>query len=305
MLLRHLQYLVALARERHFARAARSCSVTQPTLSAGIKQLEEEVGVLLVHRSQRFEGFTPEGERVLEWARRIVFEFDALKQEASRLRGELHGEIRIGAVPTAIPMLPILLNAFSTAHPQVTLSLRSCSSDEIQRGLDDHSMDAGVTYLDNEPLSQVRTLPLFSERYLLLLPMDHEVARATELPWSAVPPLRYCLLTPEMQNRRIIDEALAAAGVQMRPVVETDSVASLVPLLNTGEWASIVPQSVLALLPVDGRLAALRLVEPVVEHVLGLVVAARDPLTPLARALLDLASDLMKTPDTDPAPRTT
>jgi DNA-binding transcriptional LysR family regulator len=296
VLLRHLQYLVALARERHFARAARACSVTQPTLSAGVKQLEEEVGVLLVHRSQRFEGFTPEGERVLAWARRIVFECDALKQEASRLRGELHGEIRIGAVPTAIPLLPILLNAFTREHPEVTMSLRSCSSDEIQRGLDDHSMDAGVTYLDNEPLSQVRTRPLFKERYLLLLPMEHAVARATEVAWSDVPALRYCLLTRDMQNRRIIDEALASAGVAAQAIVETDSVASLVPLLNTGEWASIVPQSVMALLPVDGRLASLRLVSPEVEHELGLVVAARDPLTPLARALMELAESLMESP---------
>src|SRR5687767_15187804 len=67
-----LDFILALARERHFGRAAEACGVTQPTLSAGVKQLEEQMGVLLVNRGSRFQGFTPEGERVLEWARRIV-----------------------------------------------------------------------------------------------------------------------------------------------------------------------------------------------------------------------------------------
>jgi DNA-binding transcriptional LysR family regulator len=293
MLLRHLEYLVAIAREQHFARAAATCSVTQPTLSAGLKQLEEQIGVLLVRRGQRFEGFTPEGERVLAWARRIVLECEALKQEASRMRGELSGELRIGAVPTALPMLPILLSAFAAAHPSVTLSLRSCPSDEIQRGLEEHELEAGVTYLDNEPLSQVRTRTLFTERYLLLLPGEHEAARGAEIRWADVPDLRYCLLSPHMQNRRIIDEQLQAAGASISVIAETDSMAALVPLLHTGQWASIVPQSVLALLPVDGRLASVRLVDPALEHALGLAVPARDPLTPTAQALFDLASELL------------
>ena len=67
-----LEYLIALSREQHFGRAAETCGVTQPTLSAGIKQLEEMLGVLLVQRGSRFIGFTPEGERTLDWARRIV-----------------------------------------------------------------------------------------------------------------------------------------------------------------------------------------------------------------------------------------
>ncbi len=293
MLLRQLQYLVALARERHFARAAAACSVTQPTLSAGIKQLEEEVGVLLVLRSQRFEGLTPEGERVLEWAQRIVLEFDALKQEASRLRGELHGQIRIGAVPTAIPLLPTLVTAFSRSHPRVTVTLLQSSSDEILRQLDGHALDAGVTYLDEALLGHVRAIPLFLEHYVLLLPADHEVARGRdELPWSELPPLAYCMLTPNMQNRRIIDSQLRRARVNVAPAVETDSFATLVALLSTGDWASVVPQSLLGLLGERHDLKAVRLVEPALSNRLGLVVSGSDPLTPAARALLDITERL-------------
>ena len=81
-----LEYLIALAREKHFGHAAEACGVTQPTLSAGIKQLEETLGVLLVQRGSRFHSFTPEGERVLEWARRIVGDSRAMQQEVRALK---------------------------------------------------------------------------------------------------------------------------------------------------------------------------------------------------------------------------
>ena len=86
MIIRHLQYLTALARERHFARAAAACKVTQPTLSAGIKQLEESLGVLLVERGQRYVGVTPEGERTLAWAQRVLADYSGLRQELSEMR---------------------------------------------------------------------------------------------------------------------------------------------------------------------------------------------------------------------------
>ena len=83
-LLEKLEFLLALAREKHFGRAGETCGVTQPTLSAGIKQLEETFGVLLVNRGSRFQGFTAEGERVLDWARRIVGDTRAMRQECAR-----------------------------------------------------------------------------------------------------------------------------------------------------------------------------------------------------------------------------
>ena len=86
-----LEFIIALARERHFGRAAEACGVSQPTLSAGIKQLEEILGVLLVQRGSRFQGFTPEGERVLDWARRIVGDTRAMHQEIDALKRGLAG----------------------------------------------------------------------------------------------------------------------------------------------------------------------------------------------------------------------
>src|SRR4030081_1541329 len=95
-----LEFILALARERHFGRAAESCGVTQPTLSAGVKQLEETMGVLLVHRGSRFQSFTAEGERVLDWARRIVGDSRAMRQELAALRHGLTGPPRVASNPT-------------------------------------------------------------------------------------------------------------------------------------------------------------------------------------------------------------
>src|ERR1044072_8654170 len=96
------EFILALARERHFGHAAEACGVSQPTLFAGIKQLEDSFGVFWVQRASRFQGFTPEGERVLDWARRIVGDTRAMRQEIDALKRGLAGELRIAAIPTAL-----------------------------------------------------------------------------------------------------------------------------------------------------------------------------------------------------------
>ena len=92
-----LEFLIALAHERHFGRAAETCGVTQPTLSAGLKQLEGMLGVRLVNRGARFHDLTPEGQRVLDWARRICADARTLRAEIRGLRQGLAGHLRIGA----------------------------------------------------------------------------------------------------------------------------------------------------------------------------------------------------------------
>ena len=163
-----LEYLIALARERHFGRAAEACGVTQPTLSAGIKQLEEMLGVLLVQRGSRFIGFTPEGERTLDWARRIVGDSRAMREEINALRHGLTGQLRIAAIPTALAMVAPLTTPFRARHPDVRFTILSRTSIEILTLLENLEIDAGVTYLDNEPLGRVNAVPLYQESYQLL-----------------------------------------------------------------------------------------------------------------------------------------
>ena len=114
-----LEFILALAREQHFGRAAETCNVSQPTLSAGIKYLEDMFGVLLVQRGSRFRGFTPEGERVLEWARRIVGDTRAMRQDIDALKRGLAGHMRIAAIPTALAMSAMLTTPYRAKHPEV------------------------------------------------------------------------------------------------------------------------------------------------------------------------------------------
>src|SRR5690242_5059035 len=153
--IRQLQYLAALAREKHFTRAAQACHVTQPTLSGRIRQLEQELGVPIVERGQRYIGLTPEGERVLKWAHLILDNWQSLTQELGNIRskkGELVGRLVLGVIPSALPKVSMLTRAMEREHPRVEFTVLSQSSEEILRNLHEHAIDVGITYLDNEPV---------------------------------------------------------------------------------------------------------------------------------------------------------
>jgi DNA-binding transcriptional LysR family regulator len=289
LIVRYLDYLVALARERHFARAAAACNVTQPTLSAGIKQLEEGLGVLIVERRRRFVGFTPEGERVLAWAQRVLADYGGLTQELSELREGLAGQLRIGAIPVSLPALALLTAPFGAIHAKTRFQVISQTSIDIQRELDDFIIDVGLTYLDNDPLSRVRTVPLYRERYVLITHEASGFSGLKSISWAKAATLPLCLLTPSMQNRRIIDAQFHAAGAQVNAVMETNSLVTLWSHLLFGQWSTVVPQTFLLLFERMRGLLSIPLVEPETFHTLGLVAADREPLAPLTRALLDFA----------------
>src|SRR5262249_12826560 len=187
-------FIIALAREKHFGRAAETCRVSQPTLSAGIKQLEDVFGVLLVQRGSRFRGFTPEGERVLEWARRIVGDARAMRQDIDALKRGLVGHVRIAAIPTALAMTAMLTTPYRAKHPDVRFSIVSKTSIEVLRLLDNLEVDAGLTYLDNEPVGKVNTVPLYLEEYRLLTSPSGMLGDRDSVTWEEVSQIPLCLL---------------------------------------------------------------------------------------------------------------
>jgi DNA-binding transcriptional LysR family regulator len=202
-----LELLLALAKERHFGRAAEACGVTQPTMSTSLKQLEEILGVMLVQRGSRFQGFTPEGERTLDWARRIVGDTRAMRQEINSLKDKLSGEIRIAAIPTVLGMVASLTTPFRARYPDVSFRVVSCTSSDVLGLLENLEVDAGLTYIENEPIGNVRTIPLYNESYRLLTSPDGMFGDREQVSWTEVGQVPLCLLTPDMQNRRIIELA--------------------------------------------------------------------------------------------------
>ena len=281
-----LEFLIALAREKNFGKAAQQCGVTQPTFSAGIKQLEATLGVLLVQRKSRFIGFTAEGERVLDWARSIVADSRAMRQELRALKHGLTGRLKVAAIPTALPMVSALTTPFRARHPSVTFTILSRTSIEILSALENLEVDAGLTYIDNEPLGRARAIPLYLEQYRLLTSEDSPLGDRDTVTWAEVSRIPLCLLTPDMQNRRIIDQLLRAAGGTPEPTLESNSMIVLFSHVRTGRWASVMPEKLADTLGLSERLRSIPIVEPDASHAIGLVVPDHDPTPPLLAALV-------------------
>ena len=287
-----LEYLLALARERNFGRAAETCGVTQPTFSAGIKQLEDTLGVMLVQRTSRFLGFTAEGERVLDWARTIVADARAMRAEVQTLKKGLVGHLRIAAIPTALPMVSALTTPYRAKHPNVKFTILSRTSIDILQMVENLEVDAGLSYIDNEPLGRLRAVPLYNEQYRLLTSADSPLGDHDKVTWAEVGKIPLCLLTPDMQNRRIIDGLLHAAGGRAEPTLESNSMIVLFSHVRTGSWASVMPERLADTLGLTERLRSIPIVEPEVVHQIGLVVPPREPMTPHVSALVAEASRL-------------
>ena len=288
-----LEMFLATAKEGHFGRAAASLGITQPTLSAGIKQLEETLGVLLIFRGSRYGGLTPEGQAALVWARRIVGDARQLRDEMRATRHGLSGRLRLAVIPTALTWAARLSARFGALHPNVGFTILSRSSAEILKMLDDLDVDAGITYLDNEPLGRVSSVPLYEERYVVLARNDHPLAGRSSLPWSALAGQRLCLLSPDMQNRRILDRMLSQAGVAAEARVESNSTVILVAHVLEGGWITILPQGIADFLARGKPLAQVPLTGDGGGHAVGLIAPWREPHTPVLEALLAEARRLV------------
>jgi len=263
-------------------------------LSSGIKQLEESLGVLVVERGQRFRGLTPEGERVLAWARRITADVQSLRQDVDATRGELSGRLRVGVVPSALPMIAILTAPFAERYPGTSITVTSLTSRALERALEEFEIDAGVTYLEDEPLGRVEVVPLYHERYVLVTPARSSIgARSREtVTWHEAAALPLCLLTTDMRHRRIIDGHFREAGATPAPRVEADSMEAVCAHVRHGMLSGVLPQAALTILGDAPTLRVIPLTEPAASHAVGLVTLDRDPPTPIAAAFRQIAREM-------------
>lgn len=289
-----LTYFVAVARDGGFRRAAEACGVAQPTLSAGIRQLEDELGVVLVRRTSRYLGLTPEGDVVLEWAKRMVGDARGMKQALRTMREGLTGHLRIAVIPTALAMVPKLTIPCLRRHPALQLTILSRTSAQILEMLDGLQVDAGITYLNNEALGRVRGVPLYTERYRFITADPAVFAGRAAVTWAELGAelgagsnqVQLCLLTPDMQNRRIMDRLMRGAGAEPRAALESNSQVTLLAHVLSGGWATVLPDSIAETLVLSPRLRVLAITEPDATYEIGLVLPHREPMPILAAALM-------------------
>lgn len=280
--LRDLELLAALARHQHFARAAEACGISQPAFSARIRNLELDLGAPVVKRGNRLIGFTPEGEIALKWARRMMADARGLREEIAAAKGSLSGVLTLGVVPTALAYAARAPAALRAHHPRLAVQIHSMSSSRIHKGLDDLSLDAGVTYLDREAPPHLALTPLYEERYVLLAPPALAPRKTGTATWAEAAALPLCLLTRDMRNRRILDEAFAShVGARPEPAMETNAFTAALALAASGAAATILPEQLSETLDVSQDMARLPLVEPELRTPIGLVTSERAP-QPLA-----------------------
>jgi DNA-binding transcriptional LysR family regulator len=293
VLFRQLEYFVAVAQERHFARAAEKCYVSQPALSAAIAKLERELNVTLINRGHSFEGLTPEGDRLVVWAKRILAEHDAFKAEVDAVRSGITGTLRLGTVPTASTTASLVLSAFCSAHPLAKVHLSSrLATTELYRRLREFELDAVIVHPTPEHAQDVDLVPLYQEHYVLLAGADLLPAGSSTLSWPEAAQLPLALLTPDMRDRQNIDAAFAKHDITVAPQVETDSVASLFAQAATGDWACIVPHTWLWTTSMAGDIRAVQLVDPALTAQIALATNHAGPGSPVARALSACAQHL-------------
>ena len=296
-LLPSLRYLVALNEHRHFGRAAQACHITQPALSNALRALEQEFAAVIVKRERNYVGFTAEGELILASAQRMLHEY-ALLQES--LKGDAlapHGPLRIGAVPTAVPVaarFAAMLQARQNGIRPIVLSL---SSAELEKGLETLSLDLAMGYVERMDSRSARlsALEQYTEHYFLLRRVDNPQTDGLRigqaLTWQQAGQFPLCLLTPEMHNRTIVDAAFRQAGVQVVPAMETNSILAMALCVVQGNMCGILPGALVGAVRSDRLLEALPLVEPEVRTPIGFMFNAQVRPSRAQQAAMELARD--------------
>lgn len=298
---RQLEYLVVLAREKHFTRAADACSVSQPALSEAIRKLEIELDLPLIVRGHKFEGLTPEGLQIVRWAREVLDAQHSLHQAAASLRSGVTGTVRIGVIPTASAAAADIASPLSVRHPLVSVHFTGdLSSVDIAARLDRFELDGGITYLDHDVLEHYRCFPLYEERYVLLTADDPTVPRRAEISWHEASVLPMCTLPSIMRGRRILDEHFAEDGTHLNARIETDSVATLYAHVKTGQWSAVVPSMWSTVFGEPPGLRCTPLTENLPAPVVGLITRLDGPSSILVEALEETASTLNRTSSESP-----
>ena len=292
-----MRYLVALNEHKHFGRAAQACHITQPALSNAIRALEAEFNIVIVKRDRTFAGLTLEGERVLASAQMMMHEHANLQQD---LKSEIHaprGPLCIAAVPTAVPIAARFAAMLNARHGGIRPIVLSLSSNALEQGLEDLSIDMALGYSERMRVKdrRLQAWPQYTEHYFLLRkahqPHKDGLHMGEPMHWKAAAELPLCLLTSEMHNRTIVDAAFRAAGVTVLPAMETNSIMTMMLSVVDGDVCSVLPGSLVDTLRGYRELTALPLVGPTVRTDIAFISHAQARPSRALEAGLTLAQD--------------
>lgn len=300
--LRQLRYLDALAAEGHFGRAAARVSVSQPALSAQIRELEEALGCPLVERAVSGARLTPAGEEVVTRGRRILAEAGDLEAFARAAADPASGSLRLGIIPSIGPyLLPRLLPSIAEAFPSLRVSIRETVTSGLIGELQDGSLDLVIASLPLGEPSFVE-VPVFTDAFLLATPATGPLSlgtfdRAADIPTEALLLLEdgHCLRDQTLASCGTLDaRRLTRAGVS--------SLATILQLVAAGQGITLLPELFLAATSLDaGRVRLRRFTDPEPHRTIGLVWRRSSPLSSLCERIGRLTAQLKPATDHVPA----
>ncbi len=286
--LRDLQLLAALARHRHFAKAAEECGISQPAFSMRISKLEARLGLPIARRGNRFQSLTEDGERLVQRGRRILDDARALEQEFTAIPGQVKGSLVLGVIPTAAACAARLAIRLHRDHPGIVCRIETASSRSIQQRLDEGTFDAGLTYPDSIDQNLARVQVMYDETYVVLAPLAMVAQDATAITWAQAARLPLSLLVPSMQNRRILDRMFEELDLEPRIVAETNGFIAAMVLARQGLAATVVPADMVSALGDLGDTRVLPLHDPHLSKPICLATPNRRNQLPVVGALCQL-----------------
>ena len=266
--IRQLRYFLDIARTEHLTQSAHNLYVTQSTLSHGLRQLEQELGLVLFERLGRGLKLSQAGAVFRSYASRALKEVEAGRMALAELSGLQSGTLTVAAIPTFLTtVVPVAVAAFSQAHPKVAVEVRELRAGPIEEQLLGGELDLGIGFHPSTH-AEIDTEPLFTERLLLVVGPAHPWAGRRQLAMKALAEQPLALLPRSFATRRLIDDGLREAGVQPLLRVELASVEALLAVCRHGDLASIVPERAARLAP---ALSAISLTAPMVVRHAGLL----------------------------------
>lgn len=306
MTLTDLRYIVALARERHFGRAAEKCFVSQPTLSVAVKKLEEEFGVILFERSPQEVRVTPVGERIVAQAEKVLAAASQVAEIAAADKGPLVGPLRVGVIFTIAPwLLPRLVPLVKQVAPDMPLILEENYTHRLLGKLKNNELDLAILALPIEEPSLVAQA-VYDEQFRVLAPTNHPWAKQKSIASSTLLDVQLLMLGAGNCFRDQVMDLCATASSQsgVSPhVIEGSSLETIRHMVASGVGVTVMPASAVDdISPKDPLLRVRPFHEPVPTRRVGLVWRASYPrhqaVEVVRRALLD-----SKLPGTRPATR--
>jgi LysR family cyn operon transcriptional activator len=287
MLLRHARYLLAVADQGSFTRAAAELHVSQPALSQQIRQLEETLGAQLLDRSGRVVRPTDAGRVYIDHARRAVREFEAGRRAILDVEGLERGALRIAFTPTfATYLVGPLAQQFYARHPGVLISIRILAQVEMEPALRADALDLGIAF-DDVRTDDLAAEPLYQEQLCLIMGEGHPAYGRTVMPAAELQGMDLALLDTTFVTRRIIDQYFHDQQVAPRVAVESDTTGSLVAIVLGGGLATVAPEAAAR----RSELKAVQLSPPIPKRTVSVLLRRDAYRSAATRAFLRLLAD--------------